>query len=52
MRTYKLIRKGVFESHNKFEKRLDALALEGWKAIGIATDHSTLTVLMEKEREY
>ena len=52
MRTYKLVKKGVFENHSKFEKRLDSLALEGWKAISIATDHSTLTVLMEKEKAY
>ncbi len=52
MRTYKIVRKGTFESLSKFEKRLDALALEGWKALGITNDHGGTTVLMEKEREY
>jgi hypothetical protein len=52
MRTYKIVKKGLFESNDKFEKRLDLLALEGWKAFSIATDHSTLSVLMEKEKPY
>jgi hypothetical protein len=50
MDTYKIIRKGVFESKSKFEERLNALVLEGWKAISIASDQGTLSVLLEKNR--
>ncbi len=51
MRTHKIVKKGVFENYSKFEKRLDSLALEGWRAVNIFTDHAAVIVLMEKERE-
>ncbi|MGB0391155.1 MAG: hypothetical protein ACPGRC_01630 [Salibacteraceae bacterium] len=50
MRTYKVLKKGVFESAEKFEARLNEKASMGWKAISIAADNSQQVVLMEKER--
>jgi len=50
MEKYKIIYKGFFESVSKFEERLNALSLEGWKAISIASDQGSMKVLLEKKR--
>lgn len=50
MEKYKIISKGFFESNSKFEDRLNALVLEGWKAISIASDQGSTKVLLEKNR--
>lgn len=47
---YKIVKKGVFESHLKFEERINAMALEGWKALSISHQGAQLVVLMEKNR--
>jgi len=48
MVNYKLLQKGFFES--KFEERLNAAVLEGWKAISITSSENRMTVLLEKNR--
>lgn len=48
MERYRLVSKGIFESTDKFEKRLNALSLEGWKAISISHNGGHMVVLMEK----
>lgn len=50
MRTYKIVKRKVFESEDKFEARLNELSSLGWKAISITLNGGLLTVLMEKER--
>ena len=50
MNKHKLVSKGVFEKMDKFEQRLDSLALEGWKAVSLTRDSGTIIVLMEKMR--
>ena len=52
MRIYKIEKKGLFESVSKFEKKLNQMALEGWKAVSMANGEGTILVLLEKEREY
>ncbi len=50
MDRYKIIKKGIFESLSKFDERINSLSLEGWRAISIASDQGTMTVLMEREK--
>ena len=50
MTNYKLVKKGIFEKESSFEKRLDSLSMEGWKAISIAINGGYTVVLMEKNR--
>ena len=50
MRTYKIVKRKVFESEEKFEARLNEFSSLGWKAISITLNGGLLTVLMEKER--
>lgn len=48
MKKYQLLKKGVFESQDKFENRINQLAFEGWKAISISHYGGHMVVLMEK----
>lgn len=48
MQNYQFLKKGTFETVAKFEKRLNEVAGSGWKAIGMTSDHGTITVLLEK----
>lgn len=50
MEQYKVIRKGPFERYQKFEERLNALYLEGWRAISMSHQGAQMVVLMEKNR--
>ena len=50
MRTYKIVKRKVFESEEKYEARLNEFSSMGWKAISITLNGGLLTVLMEKER--
>lgn len=50
MERYQIVSKGVFESTAKFEKRLNSLSLEGWKAISISHNGGHMIVLMEKPK--
>ena len=52
MRTYKILKKGVFEGTKKFEEKINQMAMEGWKAVGVCNGEGTYLVLLEKEREY
>ena len=50
MNTYKIVKKGVFESQLKFEERINSLSLEGWKALSISHQGAQMVILMEKSR--
>jgi len=50
MSNYKIVKKGVFESHMKFEERINSLTLEGWKALSISHQGAQMVILMEKNR--
>jgi translation elongation factor EF-Ts len=48
--TYRIIKKGLFESIEKFEGRINDLAAEGWIAVSISSENSNaIVVLMKKE---
>ena len=40
----------ISKKQQKFEERLNSLALEGWRAVSIASDSGLVKVLMEKTR--
>lgn len=48
-RKYRILRRKTFESLEKFEKRLNEECTLGWRAISIATEHSGMVVLLERE---
>lgn len=50
MRTYKILKKKIFESEEKFEVRLNEESSMGWRAISIAADNGQQVVLMENDR--
>lgn len=50
MRTYKIVKRKVFESDEKFENRLNEFSTMNWKAISMTLYSGQLTVLMEKEK--
>jgi len=50
MRTYKIVKRKIFERESKFEVRLNELSSIGWKAVSMTMHGGLLTVLMEKER--
>jgi hypothetical protein len=50
MPTYKILKKSIFQSEEKFEVKLNETASLGWKAISIAIHGGQHVVLMEKER--
>ena len=50
MINYKIIKKGVFESHKKFEEKLNGLTLQGWRAISLSHQGAQMVVLMEKQQ--
>jgi hypothetical protein len=50
MEKYSIVKKGVFESHTKFEEKINSLALQGWKALSISHQGAQMVVLMEKAK--
>lgn len=44
---YKIINRGPFEKVEKFEIRLNELAMSGWRVI---TNHGDLAVIMGKQK--
>lgn len=50
MANYKFLKKGIFESLDKFEKKVNEFSLKGWKPISISQEGGYLIVLFEKER--
>lgn len=50
MNNYKFIRQKAFEKIDKFEKRLNDNITQGWKVNSFASDHGSITVLLERER--
>lgn len=44
---YKIIQKGAFEKIEKFQDRLNQLALEGWRVVTIMSD---IYVILGKEK--
>lgn len=45
---YKLIQKGPFEKKEKFEQKLNSLALEGWRVITSMSNGEYLVLGKEK----
>ncbi|MEQ8245823.1 DUF4177 domain-containing protein [Fulvivirga sp.] len=50
MDNYKFIKKGLFESLNTFQEKLNAQAREGWKVVNFVGDHSSIIVLLERSK--
>jgi len=50
MQQYKFLKKGAFESLDKFEKKLNEVANTGWKVINFDYDHGGVVVLLERSR--
>ncbi len=50
MDNYKFLKKGTFESYDKYTKRLNQEANAGWKAVGFTNDHGVAVVLLERIR--
>ncbi len=47
--TYKIVKKGLFESIEKFEGRINELADDGWIAVSISSEsNSSIVILMRK----
>ena len=44
---YKVIQKGPFERIEKFEQKLNELALEGWRVVTVVSD---IYVILGKEK--
>lgn len=46
---YKIVKKGIFESIEKFENRINDLASKGWIAVSISSEtNGSIVVLMRK----
>ena len=50
MQLYKFLKKGTFESLEKFEKKVNEEARGGWKVINFAHDYESVIVLFERVR--
>ena len=50
MSNYKIVKKGVFESHLKFEEKINSMALEGWRALSVSHQGAQMVILMEKNK--
>ena len=50
MDRHKIIRKGVFQSANSFEEKVNAMAADGWKAVNLSSNNSCMYVLMKRDR--
>ncbi len=50
MNKYKFLKKGVFESLDKFEKKLNEKVTEGWRVVNFTNDHDGIVVLLERIR--
>jgi len=49
MTRYRIVKKAIFETQQKFEERLNNLTLEGWYAISMSHHGAQIVVLMEKK---
>ena len=52
MGEYKILNQKTFESAKTFEIRLNEICQHGWKAISIASDHGSKTILLQKTDKY
>ena len=50
MTNYKIVKKGVFESHLKFEEKINSMSLEGWRALSVSHQGAQMVILMEKNK--
>lgn len=50
MGNYKFLKRKGFESLDKFEKRINEIASQGWKVVNFTSDHGGLIVLFERVR--
>ena len=50
MQKYKFLTKGLMESMDKFEKRLNATVDTGWKVVNFTSGGVGIVVLLEKVR--
>ena len=50
MGNYKFLRKKAFENQDKFEKRVNETAAQGWKVVNFVSDNSSIVVLFERVR--
>jgi hypothetical protein len=48
MDNYKFLKKGLFESIDKFEGKLNQIVRDGWKVINFTHDHNSIIVLLER----
>lgn len=46
---YRILKKKTFETHDKFEKRINEETITGWKVNSMANDNHQLVVLLERE---
>lgn len=44
------LKKGAFESLNKFEKKLNETVGSGWRVVNFTNDHGGIVVLLERNR--
>lgn len=50
MATYKFLSSKTFEKLTKFEKRVNEMSAQGWKAVNFTSDNGIMTVLFERIR--
>lgn len=50
MSQYKFVKKGLFESLSKFEKKLNDTANSGWRVVNFSYQHGEMIVLLERNR--
>ena len=50
MDKYKILKQKNFENMEKFEKRMNEHASQGWKVGGFTRDHGSFAVLLERDR--
>lgn len=50
MDKYKFLKKGAFESLEKFEKKLNETVNAGWRVVNFTEDHGGIVVLLERTR--
>ena len=51
MPNYKFLKKKAFEKIEKFEKRVNDMAMQGWKVINFTREHGEIVVLFERDRQ-
>ena len=50
MANYKFLKKGTFESLDKYEKKVNEFSQKGWKVVNMGLHGADLVILFEKER--